>query len=133
MSGDAFQAFLAWMRQRGFVWSEEDVQFREVGGTHAVLARRELPACHTVCLMPKSEMLTIRTCSIADLLQQHQARTVLLLAQSCALLTLGDASTGGSRRLCWLGSGAHARTQLEGEVTARGALPRRLLTCTSPC
>ena len=73
MSGDAFPAFLAWMRQRGFTWSEEDVQFRVEGGTHAVLARRELPAEHTVCLMPKSEMLTIRTSGIADLLEQHQA------------------------------------------------------------
>ena len=119
MSGDAFPAFLAWMRQRGFTWSEEDIQFRVEGGTHAVLARRELPAEHTVCLMPKSEMLTVRTSGIADLLEQHQASVSPTLPCTCASLTLGAASTGGSRGWCWLGSSAHARTQPEGEVTAR--------------
>ncbi len=75
MAGDTFAAFLAWMRQHGFSWSEEDVSFRVDGGRYAVLARRTLPEAHVVCTMPKEAMLTVRTTAIADLLREQGVRT----------------------------------------------------------
>lgn len=77
--GATFDAFLTWMRQNGFTWRDEDLSFRVVNGTQAVLARRDLPADYSVCVMPKQGMLTIRTCAIASLLRKHKVKTTCLL------------------------------------------------------
>jgi len=76
----AFHEFLVWMRQHGFTWSDHDITFGVHNNTRAVLAKRDLPADYTVCTMPKQGMLTIRTCSIADLLKQHKVRRQMVVS-----------------------------------------------------
>ena len=70
-----FASFLAWMRQRGFTWSDDDLTFHDDGhGSRAIIARRALAEAHVLCSMPKESLLTVRTTSIAGLLQEHGVR-----------------------------------------------------------
>ena len=86
--------FEAWLRSSGFVWSPADVAFDAVRSAgFGVVARRALPAGHTLVSFPKASVLTSRTSALARALEE--ARLGGLGALTLALTherRLGDAS-----------------------------------------
>ena len=68
------------LREAGVTWDETALEFRAAGcegGGAGVFAKRPLSVGETVCRMPKSSMLTVRTSVVQDVLIAAEVRRKL--------------------------------------------------------
>ena len=123
-----FASFLAWMRQRGFQWSDDDLTFHDDGhGSRAIIARRALAEAHVLSSMPKESLLTVRNTSISGVLQERGVRQRSVASALSAHKRLRRVTACWRRGRCWARAGSHCR-----EKPGRGvqASARRLLSLT---
>ena len=69
--------FESWLRRAGASWDEGLMRINrstdELGRTSfGVFAKRDIPEGTSLCVIPKSSVLSIRTTGIADLLEEAQ-------------------------------------------------------------
>ena len=78
-SGDmsaAFSRFETWLRDTGFCWNDDELDLRASGTINAggVFAKRNIPVGKTAVKIPKGGCITWRTSSLANALEEANAR-----------------------------------------------------------